>query len=334
MKLRFQSTLCHCPARFHKWRLGDAIVLFIFTILYFAVLFGITPHHPFIPEGNPMLSYPKEAETVGPLLLFTLAMFVPLIIMIFITLLQIKSKPFKNAELHSLILSFYITILSTLFLTEFIKKFTGYPRPNFYALTSNPDATPYDLREAYQSFPSGHSSMSFAGLGFLSMFLYDTFSPLSARQRTVALVHFKSPIRAVKTTNPYTVLLLCATPLLLAAWIATTRVVNYWHHPADITCGSLLGLFVAHACYQAAHSGQLWQSLPLGPIPGAWRRGEHYEEDESEIETSTVDSFSEGDSHCSNKDLAEIMLQESDRWTDPDGPIVSDLYNEGSPSVL
>jgi hypothetical protein len=175
--------------------------------------------------------------------------------------------------------------------------------------------------------------MSFAGLGFLSMFLYDTFSPLSARRRAIALLHFKSSVRDVKTTNPYAVLLLCATPILLAAWIATTRVVNYWHHPADITCGSLLGLFVAHACYQAAHSGQLWQSLPLGPIPAAWRRGQCFEEeDESQVETSMIDSVS--DNNDRNKELAEIMLQEENRWSEQDGPIVSDLYNEGSPSAL
>jgi diacylglycerol diphosphate phosphatase/phosphatidate phosphatase len=318
MKSSMNTVFAAWPRRFHAWRLGDTLFIIIFCVAYLAVLFGITPHHPFIPENNPLLSYPKEAETVGPLLLFTLAMFVPLAIMIFIVLLRRTEKAFKNAELHSLILSFCITILSTLFLTEFIKKFTGYPRPNFYALTSNPDATSYDLREAYQSFPSGHSSMSFAGLGFLSMFLYDTFSPLSVRRRAIALLHMKSSVREVKTTNPYTVLLLCATPLLLAAWIATTRVVNYWHHPADITCGGILGLFVAHACYQTGHCGQLWQWLPVGPIPAAWRRehllyAENEEEEESEIDD--VENARIPPNANRKKELCEIMLQ-AERWVD------------------
>jgi hypothetical protein len=214
-------------------------------------------------------------------------------------------------------------------LTEFIKKFTGYPRPNFYALTQNPDATPYDLREAYQSFPSGHSSMSFAGLGFLSMFFYDTFSPLSTRRRAIALLHWKHSVRNVKTTNPYTVLLLCATPLLLAAWIATTRIVNYWHHPADVTAGSILGVFVAHACYQTAHCGQQWQWLPIGPIPAAWRRREHaeYDDDEDEEEIVTVDESSvprrtkSSKNQTNNGELSEIMLQ-AERWVDADGPVI------------
>ena len=39
--------------------------------------------------------------------------------------------------------------------------------------------------------------------------------------------------------------ILCKSPLLLAGWIATSRIVDNKHHPADVVGGSIIGLSIA-----------------------------------------------------------------------------------------
>ncbi|KAG0570222.1 hypothetical protein KC19_6G145200 [Ceratodon purpureus] len=71
-------------------------------------------------------------------------------------------------------------------ITDAIKDGIGRPRPHFYArcfgsplANATYDATgnvvcilpPSLMKEAYRSFPSGHTSWSFAGLGYLAMYL-------------------------------------------------------------------------------------------------------------------------------------------------------------------
>lgn len=62
--------------------------------------------------------------------------------------------------------------------TDMMKKIVGRPRPNFIALAEYinniPTASPKAINEAYQSFPSGHASLSMCGLGFLALVLAHT----------------------------------------------------------------------------------------------------------------------------------------------------------------
>ncbi|AQK88215.1 Lipid phosphate phosphatase 2 [Zea mays] len=78
------------------------------------------------------------------------------------------------------------------------------------------------IKEGHKSFPSGHSSWSFAGLGFLSWYLAGKVKAFDRRGHVAKLC----------------VVLL---PLLLAAMVAVSRVDDYWHHWQDVFAGGILG---------------------------------------------------------------------------------------------
>ena len=44
-------------------------------------------------------------------------------------------------------------------------------------------------------------------------------------------------------------------PAAVAAWVASTRVKDNWHHPADVAAGSLLGVVCAALCVTLATGG-------------------------------------------------------------------------------
>jgi diacylglycerol diphosphate phosphatase / phosphatidate phosphatase len=89
----------------------------------------------------------------------------------------------------------------------------------------------HTLQDGWRSFPSGHSSFAFSGLGFLAIFL--------AGQLHVFRPH-----------SDLTRGLIALAPLLGAAMIAISRCEDYRHDVYDVTIGSLLGLIVAHFSYR------------------------------------------------------------------------------------
>lgn len=87
------------------------------------------------------------------------------------------------------------------------------------------------LQDGWRSFPSGHSSFSFSGLGYLSLWLCGQLHVL--RPRT-DLARF----------------LIALAPLTGALLIALSRMADYRHDVYDVTCGSLLGTTVAWFSYR------------------------------------------------------------------------------------
>jgi diacylglycerol diphosphate phosphatase/phosphatidate phosphatase len=87
------------------------------------------------------------------------------------------------------------------------------------------------LHDGWRSFPSGHSSFAFSGLGYLALFLAGqchVFRPRTDLARV----------------------LLALVPLLGAALIAISRCEDYRHDVYDVTTGSLLGILVAFYTYR------------------------------------------------------------------------------------
>ncbi|KAG0363863.1 hypothetical protein BGZ54_007998, partial [Gamsiella multidivaricata] len=87
------------------------------------------------------------------------------------------------------------------------------------------------LRDGFKSFPSGHSSFSFGGLGYLSMYLAGKLQLFDERGHI-----YKSVV--------------VLAPLILAALIATSRVDDYRHHWQDVTVGSFIGSVFAVFSYR------------------------------------------------------------------------------------
>ncbi|KAH7528700.1 hypothetical protein FEM48_Zijuj05G0099900 [Ziziphus jujuba var. spinosa] len=129
-------------------------------------------------------------------------------------------------------------------ITDAIKDAVGRPRPDFF-WRCFPDGKKVfnhitrevichgkksDIKEGYKSFPSGHTSWSFAGLGFLSWYLSGKIRVFDRRGHSAKLC----------------ILFL---PLLAAALVGITRVDDYWHHWTDVFTGGLIGLVVSTFCY-------------------------------------------------------------------------------------
>lgn len=138
-----------------------------------------------------------------------------------------------------------------LLLTNAIKYYVGYLRPIFYDVCI-PDET-YEActsgegeQEARKSFVSGHSSMAFCGLGLLSFYLERRFGLSSLQvlrwhpESGLVLLDYQRPLRLARMAS-----IVSYTPLLLAGFIAASRVVDNKHFPADVVGGSVLGLAVA-----------------------------------------------------------------------------------------
>lgn len=115
------------------------------------------------------------------------------------------------------------------------------------------------------SFPSGHSSLAFAAMVFLSFYMaghFAIFAHGNVDQSCNVRYESHSTHRLGKkivrrfimyfsnhSSKPFWKLLLCLAPWFLATFIAVSRVMDYHHHFEDIVAGSLVGIVCAVLCY-------------------------------------------------------------------------------------
>ena len=134
----------------------------------------------------------------------------------------------------------------TTFVTDSIKNAVGRPRPDLIARCKPGAGTPenelvtwkvctetdhHRLQDGWRSFPSGHSSFGFAGLGYLALF-------------------FCGQLHVFRPQRDLTQALFALSPLLGAAMIAISRCEDYRHDVYDVTCGSILGIAIAYFSYR------------------------------------------------------------------------------------
>eukprot|EP01105_Mastigella_eilhardi_P021609 TRINITY_DN5248_c0_g1_i2.p1 TRINITY_DN5248_c0_g1~~TRINITY_DN5248_c0_g1_i2.p1 ORF type:complete len:179 (-),score=35.89 TRINITY_DN5248_c0_g1_i2:166-702(-) len=129
-------------------------------------------------------------------------------------------------DLHHFALGLAQACATDLFVTASIKFAAGKYRPNFANL-------PADLQEVEGrlSFPSGHSSISFAGMLYLSLYL-------AGKLRVF-----------VHNSGEYWKLLIVCFPQAVAVFVAISRTRDYWHDFTDVLAGSVIGCVVAIVCY-------------------------------------------------------------------------------------
>ncbi|OXA37034.1 phospholipid phosphatase 5 isoform X2 [Folsomia candida] len=89
------------------------------------------------------------------------------------------------------------------------------------------------IRDGRKSFPSGHSSLSFCALGFISVFL-------ASQLRTFA----------TKGKGASWRLIITLIPLLAATLVAVSRLCDYRHHWQDVAVGAILGFSIMYAVFQ------------------------------------------------------------------------------------
>ncbi len=126
-------------------------------------------------------SYPHAlVERVPPLWMFAYGGGLPLLIIVAWALI---ARPGLH-QAHVSLLGLFISLALTMFLTDVVKNSVGRPRPDLIARCKPKEDTPshtlltidvctqtisHVLQDGWRSFPSGHSSFAFAGLGYLAL---------------------------------------------------------------------------------------------------------------------------------------------------------------------
>ncbi|KAI0036772.1 phosphatidic acid phosphatase type 2/haloperoxidase, partial [Vararia minispora EC-137] len=178
--------------------------------------------------------------------LYLICLVAPIVLQWFISIFTIRSW----LDVHHSTLGVLLSLAITGVITQFMKITAGRPRPDLlnrcgvvigtvdppYGLSAVAICTQTNgriLEDGFRSFPSGHSSLSFAGLAFLSFYL-------AGKLRL-----FQRPVRghALKAW-------ICVAPLCGAALVAITRTMDYRHHWQDVFVGGALGFVVAYFSYR------------------------------------------------------------------------------------
>ena len=108
---------------------------------------------------------------------------------------------------------------------------------------------PAEIRNALESFPSGHAEVAFAGLGYLAIYLF---------------THLRITSLSRKRGSHWRMLFVVA-PLLLATYLTSTLVLGYHHHGYDVIFGALIGWFTAFMGYRMVFMGIIdgrWNTMP------------------------------------------------------------------------
>lgn len=228
-----------------KWRLADLILLVVVVILSYPV-YHAKPFERQFTINDLTLSHPyAEHERVTDRMLFVYSFVLPLIAAAII--IAIFGDPKHRLYLvYISVLGLSLSVsLSSLF-TNFIKNWIGRLRPDFLERCQPKKGLPIDtlfyasevcttkhrevLLDGFRTTPSGHSSQSFAGLGYFYLWLCGQL------------------LTEVQTTSLWRKIF-SFIPLLGASLIALSRTQDYRHHFLDVLLGSLLGYAIGHFVY-------------------------------------------------------------------------------------
>jgi len=209
-----------------------------------------------------------------------------------------------NAGWMGLALSFVLALL----VTQGIKNMFGKPRPDLLArcqpdltniaahvvggygqdissrwtLVSYTICTQTDksiLDDGFRSFLSGHSSSSWSGLLYLSLWLalklnvtipiiqpYATKDEDDSRESDLPIHRDAHHPRTSSSAPPVFGIIIVIIPICVAIYISSTRWVDFKHHGLDILSGSLLGIGTAWFGFRMYHSsltqGRTWTWSP------------------------------------------------------------------------
>ncbi|KAF2149562.1 PAP2 superfamily protein [Myriangium duriaei CBS 260.36] len=222
---------------------ADYLGFGILLVFYINMQLFAKPFHRMFYLDDHRIQFPHaEVERVPVPWLFAYAGGLPLVIIA--AWLLVSRAHVQKA--HITLLGLLVTLILTTFITDVIKNSVGRPRPDLIARCSPARDTPKDvlvgievctetrdhlLHDGWRSFPSGHSSFSFSGLGYLAFF-------------------FASQVHAFRPKADLARMLLVLAPFIGAALIAISRLEDYRHDVFDVTIGSLLGLSIAYLTWR------------------------------------------------------------------------------------
>ncbi|KAF7524622.1 hypothetical protein PCG10_005648 [Penicillium crustosum] len=260
-------------------------VIIIACAIGFSILNKVEPFHQHFSLTNISIQYPYAVhERIPMAYALCISAAFPLVLIILYTLfidgLFSHHKPQDVAsgkrklrgphrwkdrlwELNCGILGLLLAQGLAFFITQALKTACGKPRPDlidrcqpragskdlFPGLSNSTICTgdPALLTDGFRSWPSGHSSSSFAGLVYTSLWLGGKLHIMDNRGEA-----WKA--------------LLVTVPLLAASLVAVSRIMDARHHPFDVITGSMLGVVCGFVAYR--------QYFP--PLSEPWRKGRAY----------------------------------------------------------
>ena len=185
---------------------------------------------------DPDISYPHTPSNSAHVPVSHLYLFAFAVPLVAVVALSARGRAHAVAEA---VLGLLSSLAVALVAVCIIKSAVGRLRPDFLA-RCQPAADgrctgdAHVVMEGRKSFPSGHTALSFAGLGYLSLFV-------AAR-----LLH----ARRLVWTGRLWKLSVAATPWTIALLIGLSRIADYWHHWSDVAAGACIGNLAAYFAYR------------------------------------------------------------------------------------
>ncbi|KXZ50715.1 hypothetical protein GPECTOR_15g399 [Gonium pectorale] len=196
-------------------------------------------------------SYPHKENTVPSWSVPVYSLLGPLVL--FVSYHLVRPWRLPRWEAMRLVVGLCLAYFLTGAITNCLKLPVGRPRPNFVRVcwpngtmvfeqedqwggypVCDPSVGDGDLEEIRKSWPSGHSSLSAAGLGYASWF---------------ALGQFRSFSHSASEGRQWG-FLLALLPSFGAVAVAVTRVLDYWHFPSDALTGLAIGFLTSFWVYR------------------------------------------------------------------------------------
>lgn len=246
-----QVALLDSLSRFwHRSYAGDYIGFVILLIGFIFIQTIAEPFHRMFSLDDLAIQFPHaDVERVPVRYNILYSSLLPLIILLLSTFfLNPSISPSKSGfhKPHVTVLGLLISLLLTSFITDTFKNTIGRPRPDLLARCKPIRGTHshklvtievctqknhHTLHDGWRSFPSGHSSFAFSGLGYLSFFL-------------------AGQLHTFRPNTDFLRFLIALVPLVCAALIAVSRLEDYRHDFYDVSAGSILGLSIAWFSYR------------------------------------------------------------------------------------
>jgi len=226
-----------------KFTIEKSFVIDFVCCLSYTIIYGVAGQVKPFPVyarrfflNDESLSYPIFSNIVPMWVVYFSSMLVPLLVLLF------SWAAFRFPRKSALLLLSVLMRAHAFnhFSTLFIKCLVGRPRPNFMrscrpttvdcvgemCSSQTCAAAHHEVVDAFMSLPSGHTSVMFVGMTWLSVFVWLVTRPHVTGNLIGVLISF------------------C--PFVAGAFVAISRTQDFNHHWEDVAVGSALGvLFTA-----------------------------------------------------------------------------------------
>lgn len=232
-----------------KERIAELFLSFAFFVLgrqipvWFDALYGDDVSAPYQVTANGDvlidlgLNFPLVSQTVPVSMLTLVGMVLPIVILLVV---GICNGPPGDA--HASLCAYFLSVGMNSFVTDTMKNYCAKLRPNFYNMCEFDAGTKTctnDVSNAHKSFPSGHSSLAFCAMSILSLYFLGKVGLHRIPLKNDPTKNYPSLATKLMAWVSF------AIPMSIALFVACSRVHDYFHHPADIVTGALIGIVCA-----------------------------------------------------------------------------------------